>query len=147
MINALRSVRLYPIPPANYYKPNRVSSTVKFGQVKANSIVTSSHQQEEDHHQEDNMDKKDEDQVDNINQKPGKPTEDIMANSFGEAYSTRCGDDGFGGIYGDNEPLPEEAEKHESNPNPKSEHIHEGYDTKQGSEVKEKEKARHQTKG
>lgn len=27
-----------------------------------------------------------------------------MSNSFGEAYSTRCDDEGFGGIYGNRSP-------------------------------------------
>uniref|UniRef100_K4BB45 Uncharacterized protein n=1 Tax=Solanum lycopersicum TaxID=4081 RepID=K4BB45_SOLLC len=53
--------------------------------------------------------------------------------SFGEGYATRSDEEGFGGIYGGNQ---EDEEKvvHGSE-----------FDNKQGSEVKEKEKARNQS--
>ncbi|KAF8674356.1 hypothetical protein HU200_048186 [Digitaria exilis] len=58
---------------------------------------------------------------------------DVMSHSFGEGYATRSEEEGFGGVYG--------------RPDPEEEHsgadLHPEYDTLQGSEVKEKEKARH----
>ncbi|XP_078171316.1 late embryogenesis abundant protein [Carex rostrata] len=50
---------------------------------------------------------------------------DVMTDSFGVGYSTRCDEEGFGCIYRDNDPV-----------------NHPEYDKSQGSEVKEKEKAR-----
>ncbi|KAL2348512.1 hypothetical protein Fmac_002512 [Flemingia macrophylla] len=70
-------------------------------------------------------------------QKPGEG--DVMSHSFGEGYATRSDEEGFGGVYGGNQSISKtETEKsiHESHP---------AYDKTQGSEVKEKEKARHQT--
>ncbi|KAF8406431.1 hypothetical protein HHK36_008518 [Tetracentron sinense] len=66
---------------------------------------------------------------------------DVMCHSYGEGYSTRSDEEGFGGIYSGNQSLPkpdEDKDKivHESHP---------GYDKTQGSEVKEKEKGRCQT--
>ncbi|XP_004512041.1 uncharacterized protein [Cicer arietinum] len=64
---------------------------------------------------------------------------DVMSHSFGEGYATRCDEEGFGGIYGENQSL---------NTNQKDKSVHENhpdYDKTQGSEVKEKEKGRHQT--
>ncbi|KAE7999920.1 hypothetical protein FH972_004303 [Carpinus fangiana] len=64
---------------------------------------------------------------------------DVMSHSFGEGYATRSDEEGFGGIYGGNQSIP--------NPE-QDEHVHENhpaYDKSQGSEVKEKEKARHQS--
>ncbi|XP_019267708.1 PREDICTED: uncharacterized protein LOC109244985 isoform X2 [Nicotiana attenuata] len=73
------------------------------------------------------------------NHKQGHPTIsvyilDTMSSSFGDGYATRSDEEGFGGIYGGNK---EDEEKiiHGK--------AHE-YDTNQGSEVKEKEKARNQ---
>ncbi|PWZ19847.1 hypothetical protein Zm00014a_037239 [Zea mays] len=64
-----------------------------------------------------------------------KHTRDVMTHSFGEGYSTRSDEEGFGGVYGGNDPVEHPgAEIHPS---------HSEYDTSQGSEVKEKEKARH----
>lgn len=54
---------------------------------------------------------------------------DNMADSFGDAYSTRSSDEGFGGIY-------------DANAHVEVQHV---YDQSQGSEVREKEKARHAT--
>ncbi|TVU45328.1 hypothetical protein EJB05_04812, partial [Eragrostis curvula] len=59
---------------------------------------------------------------------------DVMTHSFGEGYSTRSDEEGFGGVYGGNDPVEHPGtEIHPSHPE---------YDTSQGSEVKEKEKAR-----
>ncbi|CAN6292314.1 unnamed protein product [Urochloa humidicola] len=64
-----------------------------------------------------------------------KTTGDVMSHSFGEGYSTRSDEEGFGGVYGGNDPVEHPGtEIHPSHPE---------YDTSQGSEVKEKEKARH----
>ncbi|RCV41148.1 hypothetical protein SEVIR_9G110600v4 [Setaria viridis] len=64
-----------------------------------------------------------------------KTTGDVMSHSFGEGYSTRSDEEGFGGVYGGTDPVEHHGtEIHPSHPE---------YDTSQGSEVKEKEKARH----
>ncbi|KAA0036233.1 hypothetical protein IC582_018427 [Cucumis melo] len=68
-----------------------------------------------------------------------KETGDIMCDSFGEGYATRSEEEGFGGTYGGNV-LDDDDEEHR---NKKSVNEHE-YDRSQGSEVKEKEKSRHQ---
>ncbi|KAF3320485.1 hypothetical protein FCM35_KLT15181 [Carex littledalei] len=57
---------------------------------------------------------------------------DVMTDSFGEGYSTRSDEEGFGGVYGGNDPVI----------NPGTHVNHPEYDKSQGSEVKEKEKAR-----
>ncbi|XP_004287902.1 PREDICTED: uncharacterized protein LOC101303361 [Fragaria vesca subsp. vesca] len=79
------------------------------------------------------------DKAENPNQKTA--TGDVMSHSFGEGYATRSDEEGFGGIYSDNQRLPNKVEQdqmiHANNP---------AYDKTQGSEVKEKEKARHQPK-
>ncbi|CAN6287004.1 unnamed protein product [Urochloa humidicola] len=61
---------------------------------------------------------------------------DVMSHSFGEGYSTRCEEEGFGGVYGRHDDPAEHrgAEIHPGHPE---------YDALQGSEVKEEEKARH----
>ncbi|KAK7406690.1 hypothetical protein VNO78_08320 [Psophocarpus tetragonolobus] len=74
------------------------------------------------------------------NQMPSeeKKQGDVMSHSFGEGYATRSDEEGFGGIYGGNESIPKtDTDKliHENHP---------AYDKTQGSEVKEKEKGRHQ---
>ncbi|XP_022774163.1 uncharacterized protein LOC111316492, partial [Durio zibethinus] len=66
-------------------------------------------------------------------------TGDLMSHSFGEGYATRSDEEGFGGIYGGNQSKSEIQTDKEINEN------HPAYDKSQGSEVKEKEKARHQT--
>ncbi|ESW28932.1 hypothetical protein PHAVU_002G029900 [Phaseolus vulgaris] len=73
--------------------------------------------------------------------KPSEETKhgDAMSHSFGEGYATRSDEEGFGGIYGGKQSMPNtEKDKiiHENHP---------AYDKTQGSEVKEKEKARHQS--
>ncbi|EMS67882.1 hypothetical protein TRIUR3_31296 [Triticum urartu] len=60
---------------------------------------------------------------------------DVMTHSFGEGYSTRSDEEGFGGVYGQNDPV--------LNPGTEVHPNHPEYDKSQGSEVKEKEKARH----
>ncbi|KAL6520054.1 hypothetical protein OROHE_017197 [Orobanche hederae] len=59
--------------------------------------------------------------------------------SFGEAYATRSDDEGFGGIYGGNQYLHKDTE--DKNVHGEAPEL----ERSQGSEVKEKEKARNQT--
>lgn len=64
---------------------------------------------------------------------------DAMSHSFGEGYATRSDEEGFGGVFSGNQSLPKTEQDqliHENHP---------AYDKTQGSEVKEKEKGRHQT--
>ncbi|MED6155672.1 hypothetical protein PIB30_007182 [Stylosanthes scabra] len=87
-------------------------------------------------HSDHSMDKKDQ----NPSEDAAATTEhgDVMSHSFGEGYATRSDEEGFGGIYGGNQSFPKtETDKfiHENHP---------AYDKTQGSEVKEKEKGRHQ---
>ncbi|CAK9320656.1 unnamed protein product [Citrullus colocynthis] len=74
-------------------------------------------------------------------QKKPKETGDIMSDSFGEGYSTRSDEEGFGGTYGGNKSIDDESENKKSFLHGNQ---HEEYDRSQGSEVKEKEKSRHQ---
>ncbi|XAR57896.1 hypothetical protein NMG60_11026186 [Bertholletia excelsa] len=72
---------------------------------------------------------------------PNAKTGDTMSHSFGEGYATRSDEEGFGGIYGGNDSSCDAENRR------KQGKIHEGhpdYDRSQGSEVAEKEKARHQ---
>ncbi|XP_076893715.1 uncharacterized protein LOC143545778 [Bidens hawaiensis] len=99
-----------------------ITRTVRFQQTSAGN-------QEPD---TDNMEKKEE-------AKEVEKKGDVMSHSFGEGYATRSDEEGFGGIYGGNQSLSHEDEDkiiHGNSPE---------YDKTQGSEVKEKEKARHQT--
>ncbi|GER40028.1 hypothetical protein STAS_16673 [Striga asiatica] len=66
-------------------------------------------------------------------------TSDTMS-SMGEAYATRSDEEGFGGIYGGNQYLDKDDD--EKNVHGKDTE----FDESQGSEVKEKEKARNQSK-
>ncbi|GMH06331.1 hypothetical protein Nepgr_008171 [Nepenthes gracilis] len=68
---------------------------------------------------------------------PTEETGDAMSRSFGEAYATRCQEEGFGGIYGGNDTEYIESDRviHKNYP---------AFDKCQRSEVKEAEKARHQ---
>ncbi|XP_050230250.1 uncharacterized protein LOC126679296 [Mercurialis annua] len=72
-------------------------------------------------------------------QTPNEKTGDVMSHSFGEGYATRSDEEGFGGIYGGNQSVTEDENDKKIHEN------HPDYDKTQGSEVKEKEKARHQT--
>ncbi|KAL0350347.1 UNVERIFIED_CONTAM: hypothetical protein Sradi_4183900 [Sesamum radiatum] len=56
--------------------------------------------------------------------------------SFGEGYATRSDEEGFGGIYGGNQYVVKDTD---------DKNAHEEFDHNQGSEVKEKEKARNQS--
>ncbi|GMJ08758.1 hypothetical protein like AT5G66780 [Hibiscus trionum] len=121
-MNSIRSVRA---PPPAVFTPSlqtslsrRKGTLISFRPI---TTTTSCSKQPES-----SMDRKDE----NPKEKPG----DVMSDSFGEGYATRSEEEGFGGIYGGNDKKTEE----ENHPGP-------DYDKTQGSEVKEKEKGRHQT--
>ncbi|XVF15752.1 hypothetical protein REPUB_Repub09cG0183000 [Reevesia pubescens] len=66
---------------------------------------------------------------------PNEKTGDVMSHSYGEGYATRSDEEGFGGNQNKSE-IEMDKEIHENHP---------AYDKTQGSEVKEKEKARNQT--
>ncbi|XP_021717844.1 uncharacterized protein LOC110685604 [Chenopodium quinoa] len=74
---------------------------------------------------------------------PDQDNKDLnaMEESFGQGYATRSNDEGFGGIYGDNDEFADEA----GNAEMKITQDPGFHDSNQGSEVKEKEKARNQT--
>ncbi|XP_068653756.1 uncharacterized protein [Aristolochia californica] len=73
------------------------------------------------------------------NQPQAKKDGDVMTQSFGEAYATRCDEEGFGGIYARYENLEEErVEK----ANMSRQKHREDYDQSQG--VKEKERGRNE---
>ncbi|KAK9054231.1 hypothetical protein SSX86_025309 [Deinandra increscens subsp. villosa] len=104
-------------------KATPVFRTVRFQQASAGN--------DED---PDNMEKKQEEAGHEEAEKKG----DVMSHSFGEGYATRSDEEGFGGIYGGNQSLSHDDEEkivHGNSPE---------YDKSQGSEVKEKEKARNQ---
>ncbi|KAF2563446.1 hypothetical protein F2Q70_00019037 [Brassica cretica] len=64
---------------------------------------------------------------------------DVMSHSFGEGYATRSDEEGFGGTYGGNQTFQKDN-------NDKVHENHPDYDkTHEGSEAKEKQKARNQT--
>ncbi|TQD70936.1 hypothetical protein C1H46_043519 [Malus baccata] len=72
-------------------------------------------------------------------QGPNQKTGDVMSQSFGEGYATRSDEEGFGGVFSDNQTLPKTEQDQLIHAN------HPAYDMTQGSEVKEKEKGRCQT--
>ncbi|CAK8539877.1 unnamed protein product [Lathyrus sativus] len=80
--------------------------------------------------------KMDEAQKANTEKKETTEHGDVMSHSFGEGYATRSDEEGFGGTYGGNQSLQQHKSVDENHPD---------YDKTQGSVVKEKEKARHQS--
>ncbi|XP_059639699.1 uncharacterized protein LOC132282087 [Cornus florida] len=127
MLNAFKSVRSQKLPTLISSPPfpsqigRRISGTVSFRQAAAN--------------QPENLDNMAAEQT-KIN--PNSKTGDMMSDSFGEGYSTRSDEEGFGGIYGSrNQSLTEEDKNTIQQNQP-------AYDKSQGSHVQEKEKARHQ---
>ncbi|CAN8277627.1 unnamed protein product [Cochlearia groenlandica] len=118
MINALKTIRssLPSTTTVSFLSPpSRLGC-----KVTGVSFATASNKE--------NMDKK----ADNPNEKTG----DVMSHSYGEAYATRADEEGFGGTHCGNQTLQKDDEIHEN---------HTNYDKTQGSESKEKEKARNQT--
>ncbi|XP_050291417.1 uncharacterized protein LOC126732543 [Quercus robur] len=124
MNNAIRLTRTYPPTLLSVPLPQQKASGIRFRKITSMSTQPES--------------KQNRDEVQkglNPNQKTGN----VMSHSFGDGYATRSDEEGFGGIYG---------EKQSFQKPQKDEPIHENhpaYDKTQGSEVKEKEKARHQT--
>ncbi|OIW11003.1 hypothetical protein TanjilG_22810 [Lupinus angustifolius] len=120
MLHTIKSILTYP--PASF--PRSISSNLS----RKPSTVRFCTQPDTDNTHK--MDK-------NKTQNPSEEAThgDVMSHSFGEGYATRSDEEGFGGIYGGNQSPPDKT-IHENHP---------AYDKTQGSEVKEKEKARHQT--
>ncbi|XP_030529358.1 uncharacterized protein LOC115740117 [Rhodamnia argentea] len=106
------------------------------GAVSFRTLSTQSNRQQEskDDSTNINMDKRKEGDDSPAEMKTG----DAMAHSFGEGYSTRSDEEGFGGIYGGNDSCKVTKARDIDEDHPE-------HDKSQGSEVKEKEKARHQT--
>ncbi|GMN29499.1 hypothetical protein TIFTF001_002449 [Ficus carica] len=130
MIHAIRSVRIsHPLPPNFGHK----ASLVRFKQVSTSASAASREPDRSSDTTHNNMDKGKE-------ENPKEKFGDVMSHSFGEGYATRSDDEGFGGIYGGSHSIPKDEKDqsciHENHPE---------YDKTQGSEVKEKEKARFQT--
>ncbi|XP_062157172.1 uncharacterized protein LOC133864775 [Alnus glutinosa] len=128
---AIRSTRTYP--PALFSTPLLYNAGRQAYGLRLRKGATMATQQP------DSKQNTDKPQKPNLNPNPNEKTGDVMSHSFGEGYATRSDEEGFGGIYGGNQsfPKPEHDEPvHENHP---------AYDKSQGSEVKEKEKARHQT--
>ncbi|XP_010254863.1 PREDICTED: uncharacterized protein LOC104595702 isoform X2 [Nelumbo nucifera] len=125
MLHAFRLVRTQPHPlvPSTQLPSSlgRKTSIVRFPQARAESRKPEKRE---------NMDK-----TQHQKDKSGA----LMSDSFGEGYSTRSDEEGFGGIYGGNQALPKSVVDKACNPESSD------FDKTQGSEVKEKEKGRHQT--
>ncbi|XP_060194437.1 uncharacterized protein LOC132623665 [Lycium barbarum] len=126
MINAIRLANRAQPPQSLFSNPlpyhiGRNSG----GEIRFRQVVTSAGQP--DH----NMDQTKKPAADK--QEEGKAA-DTMSSCYGDAYATRSDEEGFGGIYGRNK---EDEENIIQGKAPE-------YDPKQGSEVKEKEKARNQ---
>ncbi|XP_009614702.1 uncharacterized protein [Nicotiana tomentosiformis] len=125
MINAIRLATIRAQPPAVFSNPLPYHIGRKSSEIRFRQVVTSSGQP-------DNSNKMGQ------TKKPADEAEhkaaDTMSSSFGDGYATRSDEEGFGGIYGGNK---EDEEKITHGKAPE-------YDTNQGSEVKEKEKARNQ---
>ncbi|KAM5576180.1 hypothetical protein ABKV19_007181 [Rosa sericea] len=130
MIHAIKSIRTQSrsltitpsLHPSSYL--GRKASRVGFRQASATTQSTEPDSEP--------------DMEENLADNPHKKSGDVMSHSFGEAYATRCEDDGFGGIYGGKQSVAKVEQEqliHENHPD---------YDRTQGSEVTEKEKARHQ---
>ncbi|XVF17888.1 hypothetical protein REPUB_Repub10bG0163500 [Reevesia pubescens] len=126
MNQAIRSVRAQP--PVNFSSSLKSSLGHKTSVISFRPVGTSSSRHPEN---PENMDQKEKNQE----EKSGN----LMSHSFGEGYATRSDEEGFGGIYGGNQSNPDTETDKGVNEN------HPAYDKTQGSEAKEKEKARHQT--
>ncbi|XWS42052.1 hypothetical protein CRYUN_Cryun17cG0135600 [Craigia yunnanensis] len=125
MNQAIRSVRAQP--PAIFSSSLQSSLGHKSSAISFGTVTSSSRRPQNPQ----SMDQKE--------NNPKEKTGDPMSHSFGEGYATRSDEEGFGGIYGGNKSKSEIKMDKEINEN------HPAYDKTQGSEVKEKEKARHQT--
>ncbi|XWS29299.1 hypothetical protein CRYUN_Cryun24cG0017000 [Craigia yunnanensis] len=125
MNQAIRSVRAQP--PANFSYFLQFSLGQRISAISFRTVTSSSRSPENPK----SMDQKE--------NNPKEKTGDVMSNSFGEGYATRSDEEGFGGTNGGNQSKSKIQMDKEINEN------HPAYDKSQGSEVKEKEKARHQT--
>lgn len=111
------------------------------------SIVRSVHAKQEEHFEADSaMDAQKKPDV-KAGAKTSQSHGEDMADSFGDGYSTRSSDEGFGQRYSEDikfgQTLSEGAEvQHHADTHVE---IRREYDQSQGSEVKEKEKGRHAT--
>ncbi|XP_042495725.1 uncharacterized protein LOC122074820 [Macadamia integrifolia] len=125
-LRSLRTIQYLPLVPL----PLSTSSGQKTFSIRFQRAEYSVETQPEN---QDNMDKTHEHH---------EKTKGAMSDSFGEGYATRSDEEGFGGIYGGNQQLKPKTNKEEetSHENQPAE-----YDKTQGSEVREKEKGRHQT--
>ncbi|KAL3813209.1 hypothetical protein ACJIZ3_014477 [Penstemon smallii] len=126
MLNVVRSVRAKTPSSFSSSLPNQITGKTPTGVRFAQSVSAGSNQPDSSN----KMDQKQE----SVSQSGD------MSSSFGEAYATRSDDEGFGGIYGGNQNLSKEDEHKIVHGNAPE------YDESQGSEVKEKEKARNQKK-
>ncbi|KAK4416561.1 hypothetical protein Salat_2481600 [Sesamum alatum] len=122
MLNALKLARAVQQPslfsyPLQNHIARKPSATVRFVQATAEPKQPDS---------SDSMEQK---------QDPKSKTRDTMT-SFGEGYATRSDEEGFGGIYGGNQYVAKDTDGKNATE----------FDQNQGSEVKEKEKARNQSK-
>ncbi|KAL6993591.1 hypothetical protein U1Q18_011704 [Sarracenia purpurea var. burkii] len=132
MLSAIRTARTQPPILFSIPLPYRIGRSTSGLGFRRTATGTSHPQNDDNMEQQKRREEKE--QTKNSSAKTGN----VMSHSFGEGYATRSDEEGFGGIYGGNDPISsEELEKtiHENHPD---------YDKSQGSEVKEKEKGRHQ---
>ncbi|KAL5704597.1 hypothetical protein ACHQM5_023001 [Ranunculus cassubicifolius] len=125
MFQAMKIARSQPNPIFNSQLPSfgRKSCIVRYPLVKFCSTAS----------QPDNLDNKE-----MSGTQEHKKEGDVMSHSFGEGYSTRADEEGFGGVYSGNQSLPKSKDTKEVHEN------HPDYDQSQGSHVKEKEGGRNQ---
>ncbi|KAL7101813.1 hypothetical protein ACP275_08G078200 [Erythranthe tilingii] len=127
MINALKSARHPSV--LSYSLPNQIITRRKPSGIRFAQSGSST--------QPDEMDQK---------TVPESHTMDTMS-SYGEGYATRSDEEGFGGIYGGNQYFGKDKDDKLGNENEGKIVREEAdeFDHSQGSEVKEKEKARNQS--
>ncbi|XP_022854340.1 uncharacterized protein LOC111375703 isoform X1 [Olea europaea var. sylvestris] len=126
MYNAVRSIRILPPTAAVFSSklPNNISRIicgVRFAQAMSGPNQPQSTEK-----------------IDQSQESKNQRGETIA--SFGEGYATRSDEEGFGGIYGGNQSISKEDDEKFVHGNAPE------YDKSQGSEVKEKERARNQNK-
>ncbi|XP_057498904.1 uncharacterized protein LOC130783350 [Actinidia eriantha] len=134
MLRTLRSVRSQP--PTLFSSPLQYQIGRRNSRLRFQQPATVANQSQETNNKMEKQQQKPE-QTNNRNAKPG----DVMSDSFGEGYATRSDEEGFGGTYGGNDSF---AKQEQLDKNKIIHDNHPEYDKSQGSEVAEKEKARHQ---
>ncbi|CAM8915637.1 unnamed protein product [Rhodiola kirilowii] len=127
MIHALKSLKPQSPYTALRARTGREPTRTRFIQATPNS--------NQNHQAESTMEGQQDNKPDQC-----KKNEDVMSHSFGEGYKTRSDEEGFGGVYGGNQ----SEEEEELDVVDVNHVLHPEYDKSQGSEVKEKEKARNQ---